>query len=264
MNSHKHIDELVLQYQETGNSEPLVKQYSNFINKYHKLFTTKQIDFSNYDIRRFLACYIKEKEIIKDLCREKYHSKKAIKQAYKVLDIISKAFEDYSEEDIYHELLIPFLSCAKQYKQKGKSFNRYLYHTYRYKLKKLIDEKLFDATDRYNLNYCDMYYKCERVPFYDLVADKPYPVEIDNNMDLNNILWLSGSVGDDIFKNLTYMERYILVKAYEESLTDIEIARLTGYHPRSIYRIRKRIKKYLMDLQKKGEIKWIKLSGLHA
>jgi RNA polymerase sigma factor (sigma-70 family) len=255
-------DKLVKIYQETGQCSELIEAYQHFIGKYHKMFTTGQIDFSNYDIRRFLACYISNKEIVRNLCRGKYHSKEAIQRAYRVLNRISKVFEGYEKEEVYNELVIVFLECARSYQDVGKGFHRYLYKCYRYRLKKYIDAKAFDYVDDEIGEYKDMYHADDLIPYEESLEaqhlDKPLNIEIDEKMDLNNILWLNGIVCGDLFKELSYAERYVLVKAYQDGLDDKEIAKLTGFHPRSIYRIRKRLTDHFRELRAKGEIKWMR------
>lgn len=258
----KPEDYLVQAYQQTGECSELLSNYHNFIGKYYNMFKTGQIDFKNYDIRRFLACFIPEKDMVQNLCRGKFHSRETIYKAQQVLRNISIAFDDYDPQEIYNELVIIFLECAKDYKEIGAGFSHYIYHVYRYRLKKYIDIKMYDCHDANTGEYRDIYCTIDDRQLDSILElkyyDNPLNLEVDEHTDLNNLLWLNGVSCGELFKDLTYNERYILVKAYEDGMDDKEIARLNGFHHRSIYRIRKRIIEHFREKRIRGEIKCIR------
>ncbi len=249
-------EECVMIYQNTKESDLLVEQYKNFINKYVSLFWNDAIDFSNYDIRCFLSIYIEDKKIRSNLRRGKYHSGETKKSAYKVLQYLKFKLRRHSREDLYSELLIPFLDCAKTYKNKGKGFEKYLYVVYKYELKRHLDEIKLDAMDEHGVIYKSILLGSE----WDY-EDLPDNLITQNDFDLqlNHPLWIHGNRSSKPFSSLKSHERYILAKYYYEGYTDKEIARMLPYNPKSIHRIRMRLKKHFINLYHEGEIKWIRI-----
>ncbi|QHW35836.1 hypothetical protein GZH47_33635 (plasmid) [Paenibacillus rhizovicinus] len=272
-------DELIKAYQASGKSDDLVAAYKYFILKYYMLFRKKHIDFENYDIRQFMSCYIRNPEHVKSLRRgPKYQSAEARAAAYRMLSLIVKVFEDYdwaripldyrdSEikdfipyDDLYNELVMIFLGCAKDYVDQGAGFQRYVYKTFRYRLKHHIDAKMYDASDS-SSTYSDMMQAGQRVPFVDSLMDtieNPLQLDPDIQDDLNNENWFNGYGNGDLFKDLSYMQRRVLVKYYECGYKDKDIARDIGYNPVYIGKVRRDLVEHFRDMRKRGEIKWLR------
>jgi DNA-directed RNA polymerase specialized sigma24 family protein len=252
-------DKQVMHYQKTGDAEPLIQKYANFLNKYYRLLAEETIDFSNYDIRYFISCYIADKQIRAGL-RGKYYSNKHKAMAYQVLKQIKQAFEGYSKQEIKHELIIILLKCAKRYQPEGKTFTKYLYRSFRYGLIRRIDKLLKNKSVDTSVHYFDEVHEginweeqsIERM-------DQKLKIELDEDLALNDPLWLKGEKADNPFKQLTREERLILAKYYYEEYTDKQIGQLLGRNPKSIHRIRKRCVRKLEDMIRRGEIKWIRL-----
>jgi hypothetical protein len=273
-------DDLVKQYKETGKSEELLNAYRFFLLKYYMMFRRKQIDFENYDIRQFLACYIRNPEYVRSLRRgPKYHSADARAAAYRMLYRIVKVFEgydwakipkDYTDtevkdfipyDDLYNELAMVFLTCAWDYEDQGVGFHRYIYKMFRYRLKHHIDSKMYDAGDSGNANYSDMMHAGQRVPFVESLIDsmeRPLQLQEELETDLNNENWFNGYGCGELFKDLSYAQRKILVKFYECGYKDKEIAKEVGYNPVYLGQIRRDLVEQFRDKWKRGEIKWLR------
>jgi RNA polymerase sigma factor (sigma-70 family) len=250
-------DQSVLEYQTTGDSTKLVNQYKNFLNKYCTLFYSNTIDFRNYDIRCFLACYIEDKKLSNSLRRGKYHSSKTVAAAYKVLHYLRLKLRNHTYQELEHELLIPFLQCAKSYQPQGIGFAKYLYNSYRYELKRHLDRNIkLDAMDRHEILYRDIWVEDE---WEEEELPEHLTIEMDEHFELSDPNWIHGKKAGEPFSNLKPHERYILVKYYYEEYTDKEIARMLPYNPKSIHRIRMRLIKYFKELYDKGELKCIRL-----
>ncbi|CDQ41759.1 sigma-70 family RNA polymerase sigma factor [Virgibacillus salexigens] len=246
------IELLVKSYQEEKESEALVKQFSNFINKYYKLFTFENIDFSNYDIRYFLSCYLADNVDRKSLRRGKYHSKQDISNAYSVLKYLKQAFKSLDHEDIYHEVLIPFLECANRYKDMNKSFSAYIYEAYKYELIRHIKELMrHQHTSQVMLPNCN--------ESDDELSDNLH-IELEEDLILNHPFWLNGINAQYPFSELTREGRLILTKYYLERNTDKQIGRLIGKNRRSVNRSRLRIVRQIQDKISQGEVKWARWS----
>jgi hypothetical protein len=250
-------DQYILEYQQTGCAENLIEQYDNFLNKYYALLHHNTIDFSNYDIRCFLACYISEEDVSKDLRRGRYPSQETIKVAYKILQHLRHKLRNHTWREVKNELLIPFLFCARIYKSKGIGFDKYLYKAYKYNLKRHLDINLkWDALDKHTV-YRDFAIEEDSLP--DEFKVEEFEFYLDEAFELTDPRWIHGSKSTGPFKDLKPHERYILVKYYYEDKTDKEIARMLPYNPKSIHRIRMRIKKKLIDSYSKGELKCLRL-----
>lgn len=257
-----NADQYVLEYQATGISEQLVEQYKNFLNKYQMMFVNENVDFTNYDVRSFLSCYVKDPEIRRNLRRGKFHSSETRSIAYKILQYIKWALRQHHPKEIEAELVIPFLRCAKAYKQQGKSFNRYLYRVYRYELKRHIDKMPIDMLDQEKITYIDVWHDNFDWEVTEDVYDfeRPLHIEMDDTLELSHPDWIHGDKSTEPFRLLKPHERYILVKYYYENHTDKEIAKMLPYNPKSIHRMRKRLVDYLYESYSKGDLKWIRLS----
>jgi DNA-directed RNA polymerase specialized sigma24 family protein len=258
---NKDTDKEVMQYQRTGDGTQLLKKYANFIQKYYQLLTTGDVNFQNYDIRMFLSYFIPDPALRKELRRGKYHSKRCKKEAKAVAEKIRQVFSELSKEEILHELIILFLKCAKKYKQKGTTFSKYLYKTYRNDLKEKILELRKQNKPKGTVYYFDPVYRNQKQESEDQLIkrmDAPFHIELDEDLALNHPLWLTGYYATNPFRQLTREERLILAKYYYEKCTDKEIGRLLGRNPKSIHRIRKKLIAKLENMARRGEIKWIR------
>lgn len=250
----KNTEELVEYFQTTNNSDELLDKYKNFLNKYHQILCYGTIDFNNYDIRTFLCCYIKDKDDRSSMLRGKYHSTEDISNGYEVVKYIQQAFKGYESIEIYHELIIPFLECARRYKAMNKSFNSYLYKTYRYELMRHINSILFQRFNKLQPSSNET--EVEVVLIEDMQELK---LELDEDISLNHPDWLNGAKADKPFNQFTREERLILTKYYLENYTDKDIGRLVGRNRKSINRSRLRVVRKIKGDIQRGEIKWIRL-----
>lgn len=253
-------DRLVEEYHNTGDSTRLVGTFQNFLNKYATMLWNDNVDYRNYDLRCFLACFIKDKDCRIRLRRGKFHSFDTRKRAEKVLQYLRFKLRNHSRDEIQAELVIPFLRCAQMYRSKGKSFEKYLYVAYRYTLKRHFDNIHLDVIDSHGILYGNL---AEHEEEWEAEwEEKPaLAIEFDAGMELNDPAWIRGDKGacNPLFAELKPHERFIMAKYYYEELTDKDIARLLPYHPKSIARIRMRIKRQFQQLYNEGEIKWIRL-----
>ena len=248
-------DNFVFEYQNTGDSSKLVSQYKNFLNKYTSLLWNDAIDFSNYDVRCFLACFIDDKELRTNLRKGKFHSSETKKAAQQVLQGLRFKIRNHSFNELRSELIIPFLSCASMYKSQGRSFQKYLYVAYKYELKRHLDSIKLDMMDRQGVMYIDI---ADETEWKDDVPEE-LVIHFDKGLELNDPGWIHGDKANEPFSSLKPHERYIMAKYYFERYTDKEIAKMLPYNPKSIHRIRMRIKRKLQDMYHRGEIKWIRL-----
>lgn len=249
-------DEYVLHYQSTKDAAPLLAQYEQFLNKYYQLLAKQVIDYHNYDIRCFIACYIKEEETIKDLRASGHYKKQTMESAQLVVQQLHSKIRSYQSKEIYHELVIPFLQIASIYQPIGVGFEKYAYKTYKYHLKRHLDEIKWDVLDSRNLLYLDEKdeeHWEEEIEVIDALSYQERPMS-----DLLAPDWIHGDLAEAPFDQLSSHERFVLVRYYDEGWTDKEIARKLPYHPKSIHRMRARIVKTFHELVDQKVIKHIR------
>lgn len=259
-------DDLVLKYQQTGDSTELLQAYELFIKKYVRLLYRGVIDYRNYDIRRFITCFIPDPELVKNLRRGQFHSAEAKRKAQKVAFMIKQVFNGYDPGEIKSELVILFLECASSYKEVGSTFSNYLFNCFRYRLKRVIDSKMFgDSTvEEYSFKDAIHYSSDSELPEDLLIEENWLGVEPEDQHDLQDPiarkLWLDGITSGPLFKDpaLSKSERLVLILAYEDGLDDKQIAQMTGMHHKSIYRIRKRLVDHFREIRRNGDMKWLR------
>lgn len=255
-------DTHVLDYQKDGASEGLVEQYQNFLNKYRTLLTSDAPDYSNYDVRCFLALFIGDAELNGKLRSRHYREPKVMAEASRVVDQLKFRLRNYSPQEVEAELLVPFLECAQLYQDIGAGFNRYLYSKYRYSLKEHLDDHIkLDAMDQKGTLYIAQFTEDMETELPEEQDPKVLMPDLDDDMLLTNPRWIAGKIGEDYFTNLKPHERYILHKYYGEEKTDKEIARMLPYNPKSIHRIRMRMVRHFKELYNQGELKWIRFQS---
>ncbi|WP_047913149.1 helix-turn-helix domain-containing protein [Paenibacillus sp. TCA20] len=258
----KKQDDPLHSYLEEGDANPLMRRYHKMIRRYSRLLVYGEMDFKSYDSKRFISCFIREAEIINDLCKAGGCKSETIEKVYDVIKNIRDTFSVYDIAEIEHELLIVLLECAHSYKEMGFGFSRYVYSVFRYRVKRFVDNKMFESMEEEQYSYKDDRYINDDRAIDSIIENRyyyePLNMEVDEYTELDNILWLNGIVGSDLFKELSYSERFILLKAYDEGMTDREIARINGLHHRSVYRIRKRIADSFREKRVKGEIKCLR------
>lgn len=254
-------DELVLLYQRTGDSEGLIEQFHNFLNKYFTMLSSDAVNFQDYDTRYFVTCFMQRKDLIVNLRKGKYHTQEALKTAGKVLDYLKFKLRNHNGYELYAELVIPFLQCASAYKQKGRTFEKYIYKVYKYYLKRHLDATLkLDAIDQYGVVYYGQF--ADEIDLGEEIQEEQsfeLKLDLEEGMELTDPRWITGKDCSDTFTSLKPHERYILAKYYYEDHTDKEISRMLPYNPKSIHRIRMRLKKHFMELYNQGDLKWIRL-----
>lgn len=237
------VDNLVLQYQ--SNLDPqraaheLTLLFSPLFEKYSKIIKENIIDFSDSDSCKFISLFIGDNATRRELKGQNISS--ATKEAaYKVANSIKTALYPLSEEDLINEFIIILLTLALRHKA-GKKFCPFLKSSFRYEVARFVSRFMnnplstsieLDETISPNIVHA-------------MPEDPPPVEELDNN-------WIYGACSE-IFADLTPLERLIIKLFYIDNCTDIEIAKMTGYH-RNWIGIRRRgaverIKQKLKDLK---------------
>lgn len=254
------LDQQVLYFQQTGDSTPLIEEYQQFLLNYYHLFVYGNPKFiRNASVYKFLNLYIKKTE-------EDYVNMRTQKEKIDyVIRMLHGRFANYvrnkdlNKDEMYRELLIPFLSIAKKYvQQPDKSFMNYVAGAYHFELYHHIKEMMISVDQQYQIPYDD-YYNGNGFEHEEIVeSTEEIIIDLDEDLKLNHPDWLTGKKASEPFKSMTTMERLILVKYYNEDYTDKMIGRLVGRNLKSINRVRNRLLTKLENHLEKGELaKWM-------
>ncbi len=140
--SEEEMQELLARAK-TGNDSAqleLLKIFNNFLTKYINLLFYSRYNIKDYDIRRFIALFIKSPFLRSALLRNKLTAPE-YKQVAGVIRGIQYMVVRYGdEEDVRQTIEMTFLSCVNVYTRKGEiPFSGFLYSYFFYVLKKQVD-----------------------------------------------------------------------------------------------------------------------------
>jgi hypothetical protein len=253
----KDINKALKIFKQTGDIEALFKMYRPFLLKYKRLMLYGTIDYRHYDIRYLISTFLKEKDDQRAIKKGKYHSAELKRKAENIVQYLRQSFYHCSENDVEHELKCILFVMANRYKEKGYSFEAYLYKSFKFHVRRFLKEQVKSSNNDLMIFY-DQYHS--GISWLDSVEDKidkEFHIDLDPDLIFNNPKWISGEAAGEPFDLLSRQERLILAKYYYEGYQDNEISQLIGIHPKSITRIRKKIKIRFERLIQEGEIKWI-------
>jgi RNA polymerase sigma factor (sigma-70 family) len=241
---HSYIEQLVNDFQ--GGSEEAAQQlidaFDPYLRKYTNLLKNNYVDLNNKDVRRFLLNFSRDREFKKNLMRH-YQSSEVRAEAYKIVSLINKTCEVYTNSDIEHELIVILLVLAKRYKPEGKNFCNYVFQCFRYELARRLKYMTRDPivySSRDMISYDDFEYIQESNEVENNIAlytDDIMLNEMDDDLDFN---WIKGYTCSECFCDLTTFERKLLVLTYQDNLTDVQISGKLGVHRHTVRNRRNR------------------------
>ena len=135
----------------------LLAKFSPLFKKYLTLLKYTHIDFTDREMKEFIALFLDNYELKKALFRKKinYTNRSEI---YQKFNFIRETYGKTAEEDIISDLHMCFLVLAKRYKPIGKNFCAYVYNTYRHEvarhIKKFIQNPLSVQYKNYQYEDC--------------------------------------------------------------------------------------------------------------
>lgn len=204
----------------------LIAKFSPLFKKYIQLFKTANIDFTDKEMKEFIALFIDNYELKKALLRKKINSTNRA-EIYVKFNFVIETYGKISEDDMLSDLNMWLLILAKRYKNVGKNFCAYVYNSYRYEvarhIKKFINNPL-------NIWYKNLYYEDwiqSENKIEELIYEDNY---YESLTGLPDFTWINGQSCANIFSSLTTFQRKILVKYYLEDWNDRQIAQYLGAH----------------------------------
>lgn len=209
-------------------SYELLQRFYPLFKKYIIVITTGQINFKNYEQKLFVRLFVNAPHLMYAL-KKKNISRPLRDEITRYFNFIVESYGKLDTTEILADLQTLFLLLASRYKPTGKSFCCYVYNTYRFEVARHIKNFFKDP--------CNIHYKVtglkedEQDP--QLCADFEEFIENEHNETLAgtpSVSWIKGDTCGDAFRNLTALERKIIVKYYVENCMDSEIAEMLGMH----------------------------------
>jgi hypothetical protein len=133
--------------------EELIKVFNNFLTKYTTMLYHGKYNLNDYDIRRFIALFIKDNYARMALVRNKMNKQSiaVVNETMRGINYMAKRYGD--EEDIRQTVDMTFFQCIMRYQRKDSEkgpipFSAFLYSYFFYLLKKNVDTFLIDQLGR--------------------------------------------------------------------------------------------------------------------
>ena len=233
----------------------LLEIFSNFLSKYVTCLYVGKYSVNDYDIRRFVALFVKDPTTRFYLVRNKLNPA-GVKQVAEVMRGIQYMVIRYGErEDVEQTVNLAFLECVSTYQRKPPiPFSGFLYSYFFYILKKKVDLLLIDQLGRKT---------------FPLIADDDYGDEDSDSVSPGFTApptagadefimteeidehWVMGGTSTGVFSTLSLQERQLLKWRYVDGERSSDIAERITEHPNTVrehyHRIREKITLYLLD-----------------
>lgn len=217
-------EEKDIQYaKECGNI--LIAKFSPLFRKYILLFKTANIDFTDKEMKDFVALFIDDYELKKALYRKNVNTANR-SEIYVKFNFIIETYGKVVESDMLSDLCTCLLILAKRYKNVGKSFCAYVYNSFKFELARHI-KKFIE-------NPLSVWYKnCQLEDWMESDGEKDDILKYEDNYyesltGLPDFTWINGQSCSNLFNNLSVFQRKILIKYYLEDWNDRQIAEYLG------------------------------------
>ena len=276
------IHNLVYDYQNGDNkaAEQLLIFFAKFFTNYAMLIKFGKFNVSYFSTRSFIKLFIESKKERRSINKYSFYNFSSGKGIVgKTIKTIEKIFQESSYDDIMNDLKVIFLTMCKNYKDTNPTFHTYInrafhFYAYRYWEKRIRDPigrgsavSIFDHIEKDNsqksityaditfsehdnvetdmlINNINVHYKIKnsKIPVINTKEKNVY----DNNFIDEN--WINGiSCENEVFKNLTPLERKIIKYWYVDNLTDAEISNLVGLCRGNVNKRRNIAKQKIID-----------------
>ena len=194
----------------------LIAKFSPLFKKYVQLFKTANIDFTDKEMKEFVALF-----------RKKINATNRA-EVYVKFNFVIETYGKISENDMLSDLNMCLLVLAKRYKNVGKNFCAYVYNCFRYELARHIKKFIENPLSIWYKNY-------QLEDWMSKEGDTNKSIEYKDNYyesltGLPDFTWINGQSCGDIFNCLSTFQRKILVKYYLEDWNDRQIAEYLGAH----------------------------------
>jgi hypothetical protein len=212
--------------------EELLKVFRNFLHKYTVVLTGGKINFADYDLRRFVALYVKDTKLRYMLKGNKLNpgGEGLVNEAMQVITFMVNRYGDF--EDVQQTVDLAFLQCVQIYRPRGEiPFSAYLYSYFFYVLKKQVDMLLVYQLGRksYPLFDQEEWEDDMSPPGFAMPAAPPVPSadELVGAVTIDE-LWVAGDTAYGVFATLSVHERQLIKWHYVDGeKTSVIATRIT-------------------------------------
>ena len=229
----------------------LLKVFDNFLKKYVNLLYHGKYNLSDYDIRRFLALFVKDSGVRYFLARNNLNPQgtKHVRECINGIVYMTKRYG--TPEDVRQTIDMTFLQCVTRYERKGPiPFSGYLYSYFFYMLKKNVDQLLIDQLGRKTFPLITE----EDRGFEDddtQIGFRPPPLPSAESLigpDEVDELWVAGDTAFPPFTELTIQERQLIKWRFVDGYKSSQIARKITEHPNTVREHFNKIRAKLRDI----------------
>jgi len=237
------IDELVAIYQKQFTHDDaktkadaeaaaakLIEKFCPLFKKYLGILKNGQINFSNYEQRLFIVLFMDSTTLKRALYKKAPVPKDYKQIIFQKFNFIKETYGHLDEEEILIDLYVLFLNLAKRYKPMARSFCCYVFNTFKYEVYRHIQAF---TRNPLNIHYRNISYENCTAQNSAILDIQNYNIEdqicIDEN-GLPDYFWISGYNCAPCFRDMTPLERKIIIKYYLEQKNDRQIAAETGLH----------------------------------
>lgn len=217
----QRVDELVAIYingnkkERAKAQEEILAYFNEYLEKYVNLFSGAQVDLNNYDTKGFLAMFLTG--------RPKTIGNLAQQRSY-----ISNVMGRFTREDIKNELIVLFLGVLDKYRiYPGVNALNPLTKFFRYRTKdwfnRIVKDALFKVVDVEQISggNDDGSGKFTMENWLDIL--EPVHVDFEEGLSQLDLTWVRNPT-QQIYKSLTYYERYLLFLTYNQDLGIAQVA----------------------------------------
>ena len=234
----------------------LLDIFSNFLSKYINVLYYGRYSLADYDMRRFLALFVKDSGVRFFLLRNKLTpaGAKHVNEVLRGIQYMTQRYGD--EEDVTQTVQMTFLQCVERYKRRGEiPFSGYLYSYFFYLLKKNVDALLIDQLGRRSfplLSDDDAHdeWDGEDRPVGFTAPPTPSVEELIHAEEIDEY-WVLGDTAHPPFDVLTVQERQLLKWRYMNGERSSDIANRITEHPNTVrehfHKIRARLRAAMDD-----------------
>lgn len=227
----------------------LLVVFDNFLRKYVNLLFYGKYNISDYDIRRFVALFVKDPNVRRFLIRNNLNAQgiKHVRECLGGIVYMTKRYGDI--EDVQQTVHMTFIQCVMRYERKGPvPFSGFLYSYFFYMLKKNVDRLLIDQLGRKTFPLIDHRDSDEdehsvgfEPPPLPAAEELIGPDEIDD-------MWVLGETAFPPFSLLTIQERQLLKWRFIDGYKSSQIAKKITEHPNTVREHFNRIRLKINDI----------------
>lgn len=208
----------------------LIQKFYPLFKKYLTILKNGQINFSNYEQRLFIVLFMDSATLKRALYKKAPVPSTYEQLIYQKFNFIRETYGKLDEDEIMTDLYVLFLNLAKRYKPMARSFCCYVYNAFKYEVYRHIQSF---TKNPLNIHYRNISYEDCSAQNSTILDTQTYNIEdqICTDSDgLPDYFWISGHNCAPCFRDLTPLERKIIIKYYLEQKNDRQIAQETGMH----------------------------------